>query len=110
MKTCAGACDEMIPSIRHSVFVRVDSRKRIMEDQIMKLGGDRSGGTIENQANERGVQLGESNKDPLATSGCPFWYLDASLLKLGFQNKGGATPEVEPRTHARLTTACQTTD
>ena len=41
MKTCAGACDEMIPSIGFSVFVR------IIEDQ-MKLGGDGSGGTIEN--------------------------------------------------------------
>jgi hypothetical protein len=67
--------------------------KRIIEDQ-MKLGGDRSGGTIETQANE---QLGESNKDPLATSGCPFWYLDASLLKLGFQNKCWATPDVAIR-------------
>ena len=63
----------------------------------MRLGGDGSGGTIENQANERGVQLGESNKDPLATSGCPFSYLDASLLKLGFQNKCWATPDVAIR-------------
>jgi len=61
-------------SIGHSLFVRVHSRKRINEDQI-KLGGDRPGGTIENEASERGVQLGEPNKDSLATSGCPFWYL-----------------------------------
>ena len=41
-------------SIGHSVFIRVHSRKRIIEDQ-MKMGGDRPGGMIENEANERGV-------------------------------------------------------
>ena len=47
VKSSARARDEMIPGVGDGVFIRVNGREGVVEDQ-MELCRDRSSGTIEN--------------------------------------------------------------